>query len=62
MITSSDPYCPACDSGTTYWTFSTMDGDVWYCGSCGHQWMVEVGEMINDRRGDGLGDHTRDLG
>lgn len=62
MITSSDPYCPACGSATTYWTFSSVDGDAWDCGSCGHQWTVEVGEMITEIRGNGLEDHTRNLG
>jgi hypothetical protein len=51
MITSPGPVLPACDSGSTYWTFSTMDGDVWYCG---RQWTVEVSEMITETRSNGL--------
>jgi hypothetical protein len=55
VTTDPDQCCQACGSGRTYWTFSSVDGDVWDCGSCGHQWTVEVAEVINDRRGDGLG-------
>jgi uncharacterized protein (DUF983 family) len=36
--------CPACGSGRTYWTYSTADGDTWDCGSCGHQWTIEVAQ------------------
>lgn len=36
--------CPMCGSGATYWTFSTREGDIWDCGSCGHQWTVAVDE------------------
>jgi hypothetical protein len=39
----------------TYWTFSSADGDVWDCGTCGHQWTVEVRETIKERQADGLG-------
>ena len=62
MTTDPGQRCPARGSGRTYWTFSSVDGDVWDCGGCGYQWTIEVGEMITDRRGDRLGDHTRHLG
>ncbi len=62
MNKDSDPYCPACDSAKTYWAFSTVDGDVWYCGSCGHQWTVKVAEMISLSPSNGVGDHTRQVG
>ena len=41
--------CPVCSSGHTYWTFSSVDGDVWYCGSCGHQWTIEISEITPHR-------------
>jgi hypothetical protein len=37
--------CPACGSSSTYWTFSTVDGDAWDCGNCGHQWTITVDEQ-----------------
>jgi uncharacterized protein (DUF983 family) len=49
VTTDPDQCCQACGSGRTYWTFSSVDGDVWDCGSCGHQWTVEVSEMITER-------------
>jgi len=62
MIETSHPFCPACDSGSTYWAFSTVDGDVWYCGSCGHQWTVEISEMIKGTHRNGAGDHISEIG
>jgi uncharacterized protein (DUF983 family) len=62
MTTDRGRHCQACGSGRTYWTFTSVDGDAWDCGSCGHQWVVEVVEMITERSSDGLGDHTREVG
>jgi ribosomal protein L37AE/L43A len=50
--------CPACDSGRTYWAYSTVDGDVWDCGSCGRQWTVAVDEPRVDSR---RRNHTREV-
>jgi hypothetical protein len=55
VTTDPGQYCQACNSGTTYWAFSTVEGDVWYCGSCGYQWMVEVVEMITESSTKGAG-------
>jgi Zn ribbon nucleic-acid-binding protein len=55
VITRPGEGCPACGSMHTYWTFSSADGDVWDCGTCGHQWTVEVRETIKERQADGLG-------
>lgn len=49
--------CPACGGDHTYWTCSSVDGDVWDCGSCGHQWTVEVDEMIVHESGRARGSH-----
>ena len=62
MSTDPDQSCQACGSGRTYWTFSSVDGDVWDCGSCGHQWTVEVRETIKERTPMGEGDHNRKVG
>ena len=58
MTTDPSLRCPVCDSAGTYWIFSTIEGDVWDCGSCGHQWTVDVAEMITQRRGNGVGGIT----
>ena len=61
MTTDPGQYCQACGSSHTYWTFSSVDGDVWDCGSCGHQWTVEVRETIKKRHGDEQGgSHHKD--
>jgi len=62
VITDPGQWCQACGSGRTYWTFSSVDGDVWDCGSCGHQWTVEVGEMTTPKSGSGLGINTGNIG
>jgi Zn ribbon nucleic-acid-binding protein len=55
VITDPGQRCSACGSDHTYWMFSSVDGDVWDCGTCGHQWTVEVGAMITHSRGNRLG-------
>jgi hypothetical protein len=55
---TTDPrqYCPARGSGHTYWTFTSVDGDFWDCGSCGQEWTVEVVEMTTHKSGNRAGD------
>ena len=62
MTTDPGQYCQTCASGRTYWTFSSVDGDVWDCGTCGHQWTVEVSEMITESCDNRPGDHIREVG
>ena len=49
MTVDVDQHCPVCSSTHIYWTFSTVDADVWDCGSCGYQWAVKVAEIIKNR-------------
>lgn len=62
VTTDPGQYCLACGSSRTYWTFSTVNGDVWDCGCCVHQWTIEVDEMITERSANGPGDHISEVG
>jgi hypothetical protein len=61
VTTDPGQYCQECGSGRTYWIFTSVDGDVWDCGSCGHQWTVEVVGMIIHSSGNRLGGITPEL-